>query len=402
MPRRILIRPQSGPDDGIGHLKRDVAVAMALRGLGFEPVFLPASGEAPRRLAEVSGFEALLFEPSGEEADFKEVLRLAGELAAECVVVDSFRLSEGYYRRMARVTKLVAFDDLARFPQAAHLAIDHNFGAEAVARRGADSAPRPCSATLLCDPALRPCSAKPLRRAKQRARYAGRSREPATQGEEESATQSTSPRTRWLLGPGYFPFRPAVVEAARGREPDHGGSRVLVAMGGSDPKRLVPKVLRALSRIPRKLSIRAVAGPLSSAYGELEEAAAASKHEVAVRRDVDELAPLIEWCDVGVIAGGTTKYEMALCGRPAATLLQAEDQMQVMLQYARTGTVLNLGPGERLGEEEIAAALEGFLADSGRRRLMSEAGRRLVDGLGASRIAEAVAELADRKSGEES
>jgi hypothetical protein len=51
-----------------------------------------------------------------------------------------------------------------------------------------------------------------------------------------------------------------------------------------------------------------------------------------------------------------------------------------------------LGLGPEVGEDALSAAVRALLADTERRRSMSERGRALVDGLGASRTAEMVLE----------
>jgi hypothetical protein len=55
-----------------------------------------------------------------------------------------------------------------------------------------------------------------------------------------------------------------------------------------------------------------------------------------------------------------------------------------------------LGLGTEVEEEEMAGAVARLLAEAPRRRQMSERGRALVDGLGASRAAEAVLERRKR------
>ena len=68
-----------------------------------------------------------------------------------------------------------------------------------------------------------------------------------------------------------------------------------------------------------------------------------------------------------------------------------------MREFARHGTVEYLGLGTEVEENQVASAVERLLAEAPRRREMSERGRALVDGLGASRAAEAVLERRKRR-----
>jgi hypothetical protein len=68
-----------------------------------------------------------------------------------------------------------------------------------------------------------------------------------------------------------------------------------------------------------------------------------------------------------------------------------------MREFARHGTVEYLGLGTEVEEDQVASAVESLLSGADRRREMSARGRALVDGLGASRAAEAVLERRKRR-----
>jgi spore coat polysaccharide biosynthesis predicted glycosyltransferase SpsG len=96
--------------------------------------------------------------------------------------------------------------------------------------------------------------------------------------------------------------------------------------------------------------------------------------------------------DLMVGSGGMSVYEIAALGTPGVILGQNLREDKRMREFARHGTVAYLGLGSEVAEAEIAAAVTAMLRDFPARRAMSERGRALVDGLGASRAAEAVLE----------
>jgi spore coat polysaccharide biosynthesis predicted glycosyltransferase SpsG len=83
-------------------------------------------------------------------------------------------------------------------------------------------------------------------------------------------------------------------------------------------------------------------------------------------------------------------YEIAALGTPGIVLGQNLREDERMRGFAAHGTIEYLGLGTEVEEGAIAAAVQGLLGDGPRRRLMSERGRALVDGLGATRAAEVV------------
>ena len=94
--------------------------------------------------------------------------------------------------------------------------------------------------------------------------------------------------------------------------------------------------------------------------------------------------------DLVVCSGGMSVYEIAALGTPGIVLGQNLREDQRMREFARYGTVEYLGLGTEVGEEAIASAVRSLLDDVGRRTRMSQRGRALVDGLGATRTAEMI------------
>src|SRR5207244_9899149 len=109
------------------------------------------------------------------------------------------------------------------------------------------------------------------------------------------------------------------------------------------------------------------------------------------------ISELMLEADVVVGSGGMSVYEIAALGTPGIGLAQNAREERRMREFARHGTVEYLGLGTEVEEDEIASAVERLLAEPARRREMSQRGRTLVDGLGASRAAEAVLERRKRR-----
>jgi spore coat polysaccharide biosynthesis predicted glycosyltransferase SpsG/CMP-N-acetylneuraminic acid synthetase len=195
----------------------------------------------------------------------------------------------------------------------------------------------------------------------------------------------------FYAGPAYAILR----EQFRDREKEvrERPRTVLLSFGGSDPQGLTLKAARALDALDPKVEVVAVAGAAFSYRRDLAALVRTLRRPVRVIDDAGgHISELMLDADLMVGSGGMSVYEIAALGTPGIILGQNVREDRRMREFARHGTVVYLGLGSEVPEEEIAGAVTALLADAPRRRAMSERGRALVDGLGASRAAEAVLE----------
>lgn len=166
---------------------------------------------------------------------------------------------------------------------------------------------------------------------------------------------------------------------------------VLLSFGGSDPQGLTLLAARALSALPEAIELVAVAGPAFSCRREFGELQRRLPRRIPLINEAGgHIADLMLEADVVVGSGGMSVYEIAALGTPGVVLAQNAKEDKRMREFARHGTVEYLGLGTGVEEAALLAHVQALLADPGRRREMSERGRRLVDGLGAARAAELV------------
>jgi spore coat polysaccharide biosynthesis predicted glycosyltransferase SpsG len=101
--------------------------------------------------------------------------------------------------------------------------------------------------------------------------------------------------------------------------------------------------------------------------------------------------PLMSRCDLALTAAGQTLYELAALGRPAVAIEMAANQRPQLAALQQAGTVIAAGAAT---DQDIADCAATRLAELARDRVslsrMAAAGRALIDGRGARRVAEAV------------
>ena len=109
--------------------------------------------------------------------------------------------------------------------------------------------------------------------------------------------------------------------------------------------------------------------------------------------DADTMARLIAEADAVIGAPGSASYERCCLARPSLMLVLADNQRPNAAALVKAGAACVLGDADALSHEQIAPMLARLLADRTGLRAMSEAAARVVDGLGAYRVAIALRRL---------
>jgi spore coat polysaccharide biosynthesis predicted glycosyltransferase SpsG len=91
-------------------------------------------------------------------------------------------------------------------------------------------------------------------------------------------------------------------------------------------------------------------------------------------------------CAAGVVAYGVTALEAACVGLPTICVSPTDGHAVGAVALAEAGCSIHAGR-RGVAEREVARILGTLLADAPARAAMSEAGRALIDGRGATRVA---------------
>jgi UDP-2,4-diacetamido-2,4,6-trideoxy-beta-L-altropyranose hydrolase len=329
--RTLLIRADAGPEIGLGHALRCLAIAQAWNEAGGSSRFAMIRGaEVVRgRLdAEAIGVTIL-----GRDDEIVECAR-----EASWVVLDRYGLSPDLQERLrASGSRVAVVDDAASTGRySADLVIDSN----------------------------------------------------AFANEQMYAQRAT--HTRMLLGPTYALLR-REMRATAAREHTDRPQRLLVTIGGADVQDVAPRVITAASAM-MNVELRVIIGP--AARRESVELAARGRSGIDVVYDPPDMAVHLTWADVAIAGAGGTCLELAHFGVPTLAIVTADNQRPVATRLAELGTLRSLGEASALTTEAISDALAALFDDEPGRRAMSAIGRALVDGRGAQRVVQTMLELA--------
>ncbi len=346
--RRALIafRVEGGAGVGAGHVRRCMTLARELRDRGAGILFVSRSrDDSMVQDIRESGFDVIELSAvagstrsgpgTSQIADAADTNRALAGLGVDCLVVDSYALGASWEDIVRpNVLRLVAIDDLA---DRAHC-VD-----------------------VLIDPTVDRAD-----------RYEG----------------LVEPGTTLLLGPSY-----ALVERSFRRSAPDADSRelrqLLVSFGSLDGDAHGLRAVEAIrATLGKDVGIDLVLGRHSPHLAAARQVAAADGR-LALHVDTDDMPALMAQADLSIGAGGTTSWERACMGVPALVAAVADNQRLVVDELARLGVALSV-PSDARFDEEAGAALRLLWRSPGILGAMAAAGRRLVDGKGARRIADLI------------
>jgi len=168
---------------------------------------------------------------------------------------------------------------------------------------------------------------------------------------------------------------------------------ILVSMGGSDPAGMTLKALQALEKLEGSVHVIVVLGRGFQEISAVTKWVETSRLKVEVRIDVEHMSELMRRADLALSSYGGTSYELAAMGVPAVSLCLTSDHRESAMALQEAGVGICLGVHEEVEELTITQTVMGLLADPATRQRMANKGRKLVDGLGAHRIANLVLSL---------
>lgn len=334
---RLVYRVDAGPRIGLGHLTRAIAITDALAGRGWSVTWASVGGEYIRAGAEsVGAFVVTLRRGESEGAFLRRVA-----VAADCVVLD---------RKLPYSRRIVA----ALRAGGAVVVLD-------VECQGMFTATATVFPTAHMDPAL-----------------------------------AADPRWgsgRLCHGAPWVVIHPQVGAARTAPRLEPSPAKVAVTTGGSDPADVASRALEWLERVPGDFAVDVLVGTANRRRAALAGRARRAPHATELVVEPEEFPPRLAGATLAVATFGVTAYELAYLGVPAVLVSHDRENAAAAARFARWGTAENLGLATDVDAGSAAAVIAHLLSDRDMRAAMGAAGRGLVDGRGAERVAELVEHL---------
>jgi UDP-2,4-diacetamido-2,4,6-trideoxy-beta-L-altropyranose hydrolase len=367
---RIALRADASQLIGLGHVKRCLSLAIALRELGFELRLITRSlsVDSASMAREAGVYVLLLPEPTEAQPDdyvahsawagvswWHDAAQTADALkdwSPDWVIVDHYAFDARWQQYISSTcnTRIGVIDDLGDRELFGELLIDQNLH---VNHRKKYLGLWPSDSRILGGP-----------------RYA-------------------------LLGPAFTGVKPLAISNTV--------SSIGIFMGGVDASGLSIIALRACREFAGFTGrIEVVA--TKALVGLHELISLAQKWpDTEILCDLPDLASFFRRHDLQIGAAGGASWERCAVGAPSLLLLGADNQKPVISALREEGAVATLDPDQLLNEASVSSALLKLLDEPDRRTFLSKRSHSLVDGLGATRVALAigVSTLELRNSGPE-
>jgi spore coat polysaccharide biosynthesis predicted glycosyltransferase SpsG len=199
-------------------------------------------------------------------------------------------------------------------------------------------------------------------------------------------------RGRLCIGWEWIILRKQFAESAR--VTNHSRRTLLVAMGGSDPAGLTLKAVRALDRLDKEFEPVIIVGTGFCHRQALQDLLRKTSRRFTVREDVSEMGAAMSEASLAICSFGMTAYELAAMGVPSVYVCLTEDHAQSASALVAAGVGISVGVDDEDTETRLVTAVVRLLDDGPLLKEMSSRSRLLIDGKGASRVADLMVKTA--------
>lgn len=338
----FYIRTDGNTQIGAGHIMRCISIAQALKNRGKVTIFITADEESARLISS-KGFGTLTLKTqyNDMDAELETLLPILNENEIQSLLIDSYSVTDDYMRKVGERVKTVYMDDLGEHLYPADMIINYNIYANELAY-------------------------------------------------EENYQKKVLKVPKLLLGCEYAPLR-SEFQCIEGKV-RRSVKDVLITTGGSDPENVAGKVLEALMQQGTKyrgIQFHVVSGTYNTNIENLQdlEMGNANFH---IYQNVKQMAELMKKCDVAIAASGSTMYELSAMGIPTVCYFFADNQKKVAEAFGRSlaSNAGNISEEPEKVLEQILRYLDEYIDSYELRMEKSEIMTQVLDGDGASRIAE--------------
>ena len=197
-----------------------------------------------------------------------------------------------------------------------------------------------------------------------------------------------------LLGTNYLVLGSEYWNISAKPRENTGLDQIIITTGGIDHYDLTTRSINLLNRLDQPIHIHTVIGRYFDNAHEIEAAASKSRQKITLYHQPDGIADIIRNCQFAISAGGLTLYELAAFGVATVGVWLWENQRENVERLGHEGAILPLAYNDQdKFDEQLFNAIEHLFLNDQLRRNMARKGKKLVDGGGARRVANALMDL---------
>lgn len=332
---KLLIRADANNIIASGHIMRCMAIAQEAISQGHEIKFVVADHSSEGLLKKYDmPFICMDTEWHNMENENSVISEIVQNEQADCILVDSYYVTESYLLELKKFCKVIYIDDMNKCVY-------------------------PCDILI--------CYANYYKKFEYEKKY--------------------DKNVGLLLGPMYAPIRKVFYEAKR-IEKTKQNKTILLMSGGADEYHIIQRVLVELDKVflDGEYIIYAVCGLYNGDYEKLLEKYNNSKN-VILLKNIDNIHEYMNEADIAISAGGSTLYELCACGTPTICYSFADNQIDNVKSFSDEGIMIYAGDArEDKTIVNIVKEIDKLLFNERKRKNLSRKMCSLVDGKGTKRI----------------
>lgn len=334
----ILIRADANAHIGAGHVMRCISVANELIKKGQEVLFV-TSDQSGAELIKQYNFSCICLNSNWANMENEGIEHVVKKMHPNLVLIDSYQVTKNYLSGIRKLTKTAYFDDLNICQWDVDYLINYNIIAS------------------LFD-----------------------------------YSWHAKTRTKLLLHPQYAPLREEFCN--RTKKIIKPVTEVMVSAGGADPECITEKILSEICLTIPNISFHFVVGALNPRLEKIRNIAHQINNAV-LHINEQNISELMNRCDIAISAAGITLYELCAMGVPTIVYSLADNQKLAAYSFGQQGVMLSAGDCRENEDfiDKIKQLLIKLINNKDKRIDLSKKMQKLVDGNGASRIADELSSI---------
>lgn len=352
----IIFRADANHNIGMGHVMRCLSIADSYKHYGHNVKFIIAEHKVENLIKE-RGFEVIVLFSDYTKLD-EELKTLPQIINIDVLFIDSYYVTPYYLSEIKTKFNctIVYIDDLHSFPYPVDVLINYNI-------YGLDI------------------------------------------NYKQIYSDSGTKCPQLLLGPSFAPLRQAFRRTPTQKQKKL-VKNILISTGGADELHLALTFAKTITKYkPQKYKYHILLGSLNQDKEDIK-AIAAKSETIVLHENVRDMNTLLHSMDIAISAAGSTLYEICACGVPLITYILADNQIPGATSFEKIGLAINVGDvrdkcsakkdlSNTLKADTITSflnAIEKLSNDYEQRVAVGMRMQKMIDGFGAERIVDAVAE----------
>lgn len=330
----IAIRVDANNVIATGHLVRCMSIAVELKDLGEEVIFITSDNYAENIIG--GRFSKIILDSDWKDknVELPLLIQIIKDNNIDKMLIDSYQVTNRYLSEIRKYTKTIYIDDTDAFKYNVDVLI---------------------------------CYACYYKKYKYEERYMD---------------------TTLLLGGKFVPLRKEFSHI-RTRAIKSVINEMLIMSGGTDPYNSIGEILSGID-ITRYKKINVICGRYNERYDELLRQYAGTN--VSIIKSTDKIIDYMLSADVAISAAGVTLYELCACGTPTISYVIADNQIDNAIQFDEDGVISYMGD---VRKDNVVNNIKVKLGkyDEVSRRQQNEKMRAYVSCDGAANIAKVIVDM---------